>query len=203
MAFKNRLQTPPAKSSLSKFRKKISYKFFKNIFYSLTSSFEQYRETFRGRRIYAIDGKWAYIPRSNELLQEGFQGRKVSDWHESYQLRLHLTHAYDVLSGVSKGLRVSKHQDEIANACDMIKEFETGPILLRCPKEIKSVADLQTVLENDAKVAVEIDDPDYVQLITTNQYINVIDHKKNQPKRHVQTNASRRASSKSDQEAPR
>jgi hypothetical protein len=64
------------------------------------------------------------------LIKEGFEGRSLSNNRETYQLRMHLTHAYDVLSGVSKALRVSRHQDEIAQACDMVKSFESGSITL-------------------------------------------------------------------------
>ena len=120
----------PVKSSFCKFRKKISFTFFRYYFYKLVGDFMPYRDTFKGRRIYAIDGKWLYIPRTKELEKQGFTGRKTSQWRETLKLRMHLTHAYDVLSGVSKGLRISRHQDEIAQATSMVESFESGCIAL-------------------------------------------------------------------------
>lgn len=118
----------PVKSSLSKFRKKISYKFFVSAVSELLSSFK--RPTFRGMHIYAIDGKKAYIPRSAGLERAGFQGRVLSDYRESYKLVMHLTHAYDVLSGTTKELIAGPVNNEQKDARSMVQKFEQNSIAL-------------------------------------------------------------------------
>ncbi len=64
----------PVKSSLSKIRQSISYLFFKNIFESLITDYEPLRKTFHGFYIYAIDGDQLALPRSKDLLKEGYCG---------------------------------------------------------------------------------------------------------------------------------
>ena len=119
-----------AKSSLTKIRAKISYKFFVDYFNKLLGSYDRFRPTYNGRKIYAIDGKNAYIPRSEELEKLGFVGRVLSKYRESYFLRMHITHAYDVLSGTSKAIRVGAIKDEVKDAISMIKKFEKFSITL-------------------------------------------------------------------------
>jgi len=121
-------ESTPAKSSFCRFRKKISYQFFASALKDLFSSFK--RPTFRGMHIYAVDGKKSYIPRSEALEREGFQGRVLSNYRESYQLVIHLTHAYDVLSGTTKDLIASPGHNEPKDARTMVPGFEKNSITL-------------------------------------------------------------------------
>lgn len=118
----------PAKSSLSKFRKKVSYKFFITALNDLLSSFK--RPTFRGMHIYAIDGKRAHIPRSPSLEKAGFRGRILSDYRESYQLVMYLTHAYDILSGTTKKIIAGAVNNEIMDARSIVSELEENSLAL-------------------------------------------------------------------------
>ncbi len=120
----------PVKSSLSKIRQSISYLFFKNIFESLITDYEPLRKTFHGFYIYAIDGDQLALPRSKDLLKEGYCGYPCPNEMETHFLRMYLSHAYDVLSGVTKNLCFSPALNEIANAIQMIGSFESNSITL-------------------------------------------------------------------------
>lgn len=118
----------PTKAAFCKYRKKISYKFFASALKDLFNSFK--RPTFRGMHIYAVDGKKAYIPRSEALEKQGFQGRVLSDYRETYHLVMHITHAYDVLSGTTKDLIASPMHNEHKDARLMVPSFEKNSITL-------------------------------------------------------------------------
>ncbi len=120
----------PVKSSLSKIRQSISYLFFKDIFESLITDYEPLRKTFHGFYIYAIDGDQLALPRSKDLLKEGYCGYPCPNEMETHFLRMYLSHAYDVLSGVTKNLCFSPALNEIANAIQMIGSFESNSITL-------------------------------------------------------------------------
>lgn len=123
------IQTP-VKSALCKIRKRISYKFFKDIFLGLMMQYELYRRTYKGLRIYAIDGLQLLLPRTDELMAQGFNGRRVSQHRQSHMLYMYVTHAYDVLGEVTKDLRYATGLDEIADACDMVKGFEKDSVTI-------------------------------------------------------------------------
>jgi len=114
----------PNKSSLSRLRKKVSHKFFGSKLNKLIGGFEPFRETFKGLRIYAIDGQQMTLPRTKDIVDHGFNGRAVSKYRESYLPRGYITHAYDVLSRVTKGFCFGPALDEIADSLDLVKRFE-------------------------------------------------------------------------------
>jgi len=126
-AFEDKNVTP-VKSSFSKMRRKISYTFFVTALKELFNSFT--RPTFRGMHIYALDGKKAYVPRSTSLEKAGFQGKVLSDYRESYQLVMYLTHAYDVLSGTTKELVASPINNEQKDARSIVPLLEKNSITL-------------------------------------------------------------------------
>jgi len=117
------VSSAPTKGALSKVRKRISYEFFKDIFHKLIIDFEDSRFTYQGLKVYAVDGLQLHLPRTKDLTKHGYRGRAVSHYLDSYGLRMYLCHAYDVLSGVTKDLRFSPWNDEIAHAKNMVKHF--------------------------------------------------------------------------------
>lgn len=124
------IENTPSKGSFSKARKKISYKFFADRLNDLKKKFEPYRRTFRGLRIYAIDGQQIILPRTDDIKANGYTGRSTSRYSESYMPRAYLTHAYDVLSGVTKSFCFGPRLNEIADAAKMIKGFERNSLTL-------------------------------------------------------------------------
>lgn len=120
----------PVKSALCRIRQRISFKFFQDILFELLASYEIRRKTYRGLRIYAIDGVQFTLPRTPELLERGFRGRRVAQHRQSHMLYMYVTHAYDVLGEVTKDLKYATGFDEITDAIDMIKMFETNSVTI-------------------------------------------------------------------------
>lgn len=120
----------PDKSALSRARQKVSFNFFQSTFESLVLSFEPRRQKFRGLRIYGVDGQQLILPRSKDIVKAGFTGKAHGKYRESYMPRGYLTHAYDVLSRVTKDFRFSPILNEIHDAKDMLKGFEKESLVL-------------------------------------------------------------------------
>jgi hypothetical protein len=120
----------PGRSALCEARKKVSYHFFEDTFDEMIERFEPFRETFRGLRIYGIDGQQQIMPRTKDLVEAGFTGRAIGKYSESYMPRGYLTHAYDVLSRVTKDLRFGPVLNENLDAKEMIKKFEQNSLTL-------------------------------------------------------------------------
>lgn len=120
----------PCKAALSRFRMKISFRFFKDILAKLLFDFESKRLTFHGLKIYAVDGWQMHLPRTSDVIKAGYTGRAVSKYRESYLPSMYLVHAYDVLSGVTKDLREAPYFDELHGAKNMVKDFERNSLTL-------------------------------------------------------------------------
>jgi hypothetical protein len=120
----------PVKSALCKVRKRISFKFFQDSFVGLLLQYESRRRTWNNLRIYAIDGLQLNLPRTADLIEAGFRGRRVSKHRQAHMLTMYVTHAYDVLGEVTKDLRYATGLDEITDAIDMVKYFEKNSLTL-------------------------------------------------------------------------
>lgn len=120
----------PVKSALSQVRKRVRFTFFEDLLKELLQSVEKRRSQMGGLRIYAIDGVQLLLPRTAELIQAGFSGRAVSKYRDTYYPRMYLTHAFDVLSGITRDLRYHSVLDEIADAVEMIAGFEKNSLTL-------------------------------------------------------------------------
>lgn len=70
------------------------------------------------------------LPRTEDIVKNGFTGRSVSRYRESYLPRGYATHAFDVLSRVSKDLRFGARLNEIRDAVSMAKSFERDSLTL-------------------------------------------------------------------------
>lgn len=96
----------------------------------MIEQYEPKRRTYKGLHIYAIDGLQMTLPRTQDVIDAGFTGRAVSKYRESYLPRMYLTHVYDVLSRVSKDLRLSNRPDEIRDAQEMVGGLEKNSLTL-------------------------------------------------------------------------
>ena len=105
----------PTRSAFCQLRQLVKWKFFKAVFYLLIREVEDYRTTFGGLRIYAIDCQQLTLPRTKDLRNNGFNGRALEDDRETHTLRAYFTHCYDVLTGISKGVTfhntLNEHRD--------------------------------------------------------------------------------------------
>jgi len=94
-----------SKGALSQARAKISFHFFRDALYNLLDGLDSKRQPkFHGLHVYAIDGQQLTLPRTKDIIANGFNGRATSRHKESYMPKGYLTHAYDVIHGVTKGI---------------------------------------------------------------------------------------------------
>ncbi len=124
------IEVSPCKSSLSRLRKKISYRFFKEHFERLIRKVDPVRSNYLGYRIYAVDGQMLTLPKSAEIAAAGFTGRAVSKYRESHYPKGFLTHAYDVLTGVTKDFKFTNRLHEQEDAEELMSGFEKNSITL-------------------------------------------------------------------------
>lgn len=120
----------PHRSSLCRARKKISFTFFATALKRLLKRCTPGRKQFLGLFIYAIDGQMLRLPRSKEVLSHGFTGRATSKYRDTYYPRGFLTHAYDVLSGVTQDFRFGPKLHEQADALTLVQGFEPNSLTL-------------------------------------------------------------------------
>ncbi|MCB0415041.1 MAG: transposase, partial [Bdellovibrionales bacterium] len=111
-------------------REKVCYEFFKDLFEKQVSDFNESRASWRGLKIYAIDGFEVILPRTDDILNEGYNGRQKSKYSKTYYPRMYIVHAYDVLSRVSKEIYQSDVNDELTGADHLVSEFEDKSLTL-------------------------------------------------------------------------
>ncbi len=120
----------PRKSALSEFRSIISFKFFENILNKTLKAFDQHRPTFQGMHIYAMDGWQITLPRTKDIVANGFSGRKTSKYKESYYPKGFIAHVYDVLSETTKDIAINSENTELADALSFIPKLEKNSVTL-------------------------------------------------------------------------
>lgn len=120
----------PAKSALSQFRKRISFRFFRDYFYKLNLQLDAHSKTFRGYKIYAIDGFETLLPRSKNILDAGYSGRATGLYQETHYPKMYISHCYDVINQYSKSIAYSNENQEIKLACEIIPKLENKSITL-------------------------------------------------------------------------
>lgn len=91
---------------------------------------QPHKATWNGLYVYAIDGIQLTLPMAGDIVAAGYNGRKVSKYRESYMPKMFMTHAYDVINGVSKDLREGPTLNELADAIDMVKTFEDNSLVI-------------------------------------------------------------------------
>lgn len=119
---KNMYQTP-VKSSFSESRSKLSFTFFKDIFEEDLTRSQKNKKTFRGYRIFAVDGSDLDLPASTDVLKSGFRGSPWSEKFETHYPKMHVLHAYDVINGTVELFKHSTFNSEKALAADIPQVF--------------------------------------------------------------------------------
>lgn len=124
----NRL--PLSKAAFCKLRHKISYRYFEACFNKLLLIFSPRAQRWKGLRVVAIDGKQVTLPRSKDIVENKFTGRKTSKYRESYMPKGYFSIAFDVLEGlICKGF-LNHTLNEIADAKSMISQFGKKTLFL-------------------------------------------------------------------------
>ncbi len=124
------LEELPSKSALCQYRQKISSNFFKDFFWDLSERSDRLRKTWNGLYVYAIDGIQLTLPRSENIMEAGYSGRKVSKYRESYMPKMFMTMALDVINGLVKDVRENPTLNEHADAEEMIEKFEDNSLAI-------------------------------------------------------------------------
>lgn len=120
----------PAKSALSQKRGRISFEFFKEQADDVIMKYEPHRRTWRGLRVYATDGDQYELPRTEDILNQGYRGYPCADDKETHYPRMYVVHCYDVLGGVTKAFRYSSRNEEMYNAMEIAVGLEEKSLTL-------------------------------------------------------------------------
>lgn len=128
--FRRHEKVLPSKAAFSLFRKRISFRFFRDILFSHLMEHDKYRQKYQGFYVYAIDGFETEIPRSEDILKAGYSGRSLGSIRQTYYPRMYLGHCYDVINGLTKDLVVSKTNEELRMADQMVPNLEKNSIVL-------------------------------------------------------------------------
>ena len=83
---------------------RISFEFFKDQAEAVVESYEPHRRTWRDLRVYATDGDQYELPRTEDILSNGYIGYPCKNDLETHYPHMYVVHCYDVLGGVTKGL---------------------------------------------------------------------------------------------------
>lgn len=111
-------------------RARVSFRFFADAFRKLLDRVEPHRRTFRGYRLYAMDGLELVLPREKDILDHGCVGRAVGQYRETHYPRMYVLHCYDVLSEVTKAIEYSNQNEELTLAEKVIPGLEENSISL-------------------------------------------------------------------------
>ncbi|OQW54307.1 MAG: hypothetical protein A4S09_06070, partial [Proteobacteria bacterium SG_bin7] len=120
----------PVKSSLTKVRGKISYKFFADRFEQLVGSISSQRRTFRDLYIYATDGHETSIPVSDDILKCGFRGCSRINNTETYYPRMYMSQLFDVVNELTIGVTQNAIRNENRDALELLKSTEKNSVVL-------------------------------------------------------------------------
>lgn len=115
----------PAKSALTKKRGRVSYSFVEDVVSETVTSYELHRRTWRGLHVYATDGDQYELPRTEDILNNGYAGYPCANDTESHYPHMYVVHCYDVLGGVTKAFRFSKKNEEMALAMEIAAGLES------------------------------------------------------------------------------
>jgi Transposase DDE domain len=124
------LKKMPVKSALTKVRGRVSFEFFEDQFVECIAAYEPHRRTWRDLRVYATDGDRYDLPRTEDILKEGYRGFPFSKTKETYCPQMYVVHCYDVLGGVTKEFRYSNKNEEVHAAVEIATTLESKSVTL-------------------------------------------------------------------------
>ena len=123
-------EAAPSKSAFCKFRKKISWEWFRDCLSVLIKQGSNLQSRWEGMKIYAIDGQQLTLPRSKDIIDNNFTGRATGKFRDTYMPKGYLTHLYDVLTGLTKQITLNPTLNEQADALSLLEHVEEGSLVL-------------------------------------------------------------------------
>ena len=124
------MEDMPVKSALSKKRTRISFEFFKDQSDDVVRLYEPHRRTWRGLHVYATDGDQYELPRTEDILNQGYCGYPCANDMETHYPHMYVVHCYDVLGGVTKEFRYSNRNQEMHIAQEIALGLEPNSLTL-------------------------------------------------------------------------
>lgn len=125
------LKQAPRRSSLSEYREKISFQFFKDFWEKdLQTELNICRRKLRGFYVYAIDGDDFDLPASEDIIANGYRGYPIGKDKETHYPKMYTVQALDIVNGIVKDFSFSTEKHEVQMARQMAKKLETKSIAI-------------------------------------------------------------------------
>jgi hypothetical protein len=118
----------PSKSALSQFRNSVSFTFFQHGYEKMSAALLHSLPRWNGFRFLGLDGDVYSLPRSKDLLANGFRGHALSDDRETHCLKMYTLTATDLISNAPIAFEYSNSSDEISLAVKIIAKTTTTDI---------------------------------------------------------------------------
>lgn len=128
--FRSHELSVPSKAAFCKFRKRVSWRFFRDLTFLFLNRVKDERTKYHGFHVYATDGFETEIPRSEDVLKAGFSGRSTGSLRQTYYPRLYMIHTWDVINGLTKDIVLQTRNEEIRAALEVIPRLEKNSISL-------------------------------------------------------------------------
>jgi len=128
--FRQHKLSVPSKAAFCKFRKRVSWTFFRDLTFLFLNRIKDERNKFHGFYVYATDGFETEIPRSENVLKAGFSGRSTGTVRQTYYPRLYMVHTWDVVNGITRDIILQTRNEEIRAALEIIPSLEKNSISL-------------------------------------------------------------------------
>lgn len=117
-------EEPPTPSGFCQFRKSISHKFFKDLFYAEIQEWQEKKQPkYEGLRVNAIDGDKLILPYSEDIIAMGYRGIPCKEGKETHYPAMYYCCATDVITGAPVGFSQSHENDEISRAIEILKSY--------------------------------------------------------------------------------
>jgi len=122
--FRQHKLSVPSKAAFCKFRKRVSWTFFRDLTFLFLNRIKDERNKFHGFYVYATDGFETEIPRSENVLKAGFSGRSTGTVRQTYYPRLYMVHTWDVVNGITRDIILQTRNEEIRAALEIIPSLK-------------------------------------------------------------------------------
>lgn len=111
-------------------REKVSFHFFKDIYEENLKHLFDFRRTFKGFYIYAVDGDDLNLPCSKDVLEQGYRGTRYAKNFETHYPKMYTVYRYDILNGLITDFSFSKKYQEFQASVDLVKKAESQSITI-------------------------------------------------------------------------